>query len=118
MQGQKQQAVSTTPSEVTEITLQRETIMLSPVYSVVINHTAPTGQDIKTGYVRLSAFSQVCITSFLFTILFSSRQYEFLTTNEYCLSNNVLSYLHGLVLRTNVSENLVNGGLFLTECCG
>jgi uncharacterized protein (DUF952 family) len=33
--------------------------MLSPVFSTVIHHVAPDGQDLKTGYVHLSAFSQV-----------------------------------------------------------
>ncbi|KAG0581655.1 hypothetical protein KC19_4G269400 [Ceratodon purpureus] len=47
-----------TAAELTEITLQRETILLSPVYSAVIHHVSPSGQEIKTGYVRLSAFSQ------------------------------------------------------------
>jgi len=61
-------AVSTA-TELTEITLQRETILLSPVYSAVIHHVAPNGQEIKTGYVRLSAFSQVCIS--LMTICLS-----------------------------------------------
>lgn len=52
-----------TAAELTEITLQRETILLSPVYSAVIHHVSPSGQEIKTGYVRLSAFSQVCDSS-------------------------------------------------------
>jgi hypothetical protein len=52
-----------TATELTEITLQRETILLSPVYSAVIHHVAPNGQEIQTGYVRLSAFSQVCVSS-------------------------------------------------------
>jgi len=33
--------------------------MLSPVFATVIHHVAPDGQDLKTGYVHLSAFSQV-----------------------------------------------------------
>ncbi|CAM6003435.1 unnamed protein product [Sphagnum balticum] len=45
-------------TKLTEIKLQRETIMLSPVFSTVIHHVAPDGQDLKTGYVHLSAFSQ------------------------------------------------------------
>lgn len=49
------------PVELTEITLRRETILLSPVFSAVIHHAAPSGQDTKTGYVRLSAFSQVLL---------------------------------------------------------
>lgn len=52
-----------TAAELTEVTLRRETILLSPVYSAVIHHVAPSGQETKTGYVRLSAFSQVCISS-------------------------------------------------------
>ena len=52
-----------TAAELTEITLQRETILLSPVYSAVIHHVAPSGEEIKTGYVRLSAFSQVRVSS-------------------------------------------------------
>jgi hypothetical protein len=46
-------------TELTEVKLQRETIMLSPVFSAIIHHAAPDGHDLKTGYVRLSAFSQV-----------------------------------------------------------
>ncbi|CAK9234438.1 unnamed protein product [Sphagnum troendelagicum] len=45
-------------TELTEVKLQRETIMLSPVFSAIIHHAAPDGHDLKTGYVRLSAFSQ------------------------------------------------------------
>jgi hypothetical protein len=46
-------------TELTEVKLQRETILLSPVFSAIIHHVAPDGHDLKTGYVRLSAFSQV-----------------------------------------------------------
>lgn len=52
------------PVELTEVTLQRETILLSPVFSAVIHHASPSGQDMKTGYVRLSAFSQVFLQTF------------------------------------------------------
>ncbi|CAM6094186.1 unnamed protein product [Calypogeia fissa] len=41
-----------------EFKLQRETISLSPVYSTVLAHSAPDGRLMKTGYIRLSAFSQ------------------------------------------------------------
>lgn len=47
-----------TASEITQFTLKRETILLSPVYSAVIHHVALNGQEMKTGYVRLSSFSQ------------------------------------------------------------
>uniref|UniRef100_A0A0C9RPT5 C-terminal processing peptidase n=1 Tax=Wollemia nobilis TaxID=56998 RepID=A0A0C9RPT5_9CONI len=41
-----------------EVTLSRESILLSPVSSAIIPHKTPDGHLIKTGYVRLSAFSQ------------------------------------------------------------
>lgn len=47
------------PVQLTEVKLQRETILLSPVFSAVIHHVAPDGHEMRTGYVRLSAFSQV-----------------------------------------------------------
>ncbi|XP_077214664.1 peptidase S41 family protein [Tasmannia lanceolata] len=41
-----------------EVELPREVIRLSPLSSAVISHQAPDGHLSKTGYVRLSAFSQ------------------------------------------------------------
>lgn len=41
-----------------EVNLPREYIKLSPISSAVIPHRTPDGQLSKTGYVRLSAFSQ------------------------------------------------------------
>lgn len=41
-----------------EVNLPREVIKLSPISSTIIPHKAPDGHQTKTGYVRLSAFSQ------------------------------------------------------------
>eukprot|EP01018_Ginkgo_biloba_P032484 Gb_10272 [translate_table: standard] len=49
-------------SHIKEVNLSRETILLSPVFSAVIPHKAPDGHLMKTGYVRLSAFSQTAAT--------------------------------------------------------
>ncbi|GLJ21445.1 hypothetical protein SUGI_0395090 [Cryptomeria japonica] len=45
-------------AKIREVTLSRETILLSPVSSAIILHKTPDGHLMKTGYVRLSAFSQ------------------------------------------------------------
>lgn len=45
-----------------EVNLSRETILLSPVSSSIIPHKTKDGQLMKTGYVRLSAFSQTAAT--------------------------------------------------------
>ncbi|BFI30960.1 carboxyl-terminal processing protease [Marchantia polymorpha subsp. ruderalis] len=42
----------------TEVKLKRETIALSPVYSTVLAHPALDGHEEKTGYIRLTTFSQ------------------------------------------------------------
>ncbi|XAR68549.1 C-terminal processing peptidase [Bertholletia excelsa] len=41
-----------------EVNLSRETIKLSPVSSAIIPHRTPDGRLSKTGYVKLSTFSQ------------------------------------------------------------
>uniref|UniRef100_A0A7N0UU65 C-terminal processing peptidase n=1 Tax=Kalanchoe fedtschenkoi TaxID=63787 RepID=A0A7N0UU65_KALFE len=41
-----------------EVKLPRENIKLSPISSAIINHRTPDGRISKTGYVKLSAFSQ------------------------------------------------------------
>ncbi|KAF7818998.1 carboxyl-terminal-processing peptidase 3, chloroplastic [Senna tora] len=41
-----------------EVKLPREYIKLSPISSAIIPHRSPDGQLTKTGYVKLSAFSQ------------------------------------------------------------
>ncbi|XP_019703982.1 carboxyl-terminal-processing peptidase 3, chloroplastic [Elaeis guineensis] len=41
-----------------EVKLSREVIKLSPISSTVISHKSSDGHESKTGYVRLSAFSQ------------------------------------------------------------
>ncbi|KAL4198289.1 hypothetical protein AMTRI_Chr03g139430 [Amborella trichopoda] len=43
---------------VREVKLSRGVIKLSPISSAIIPHTAPDGHLSKTGYLRLSAFSQ------------------------------------------------------------
>lgn len=54
-----------------KVKLPREVIKLSPISSTVFSHRSGDGSELKTGYVRLSAFSQVlssdaCILSFFF----------------------------------------------------
>lgn len=41
-----------------EVKLPREVIQISPVSSAIISHRTPNGRWAKTGYLRLSAFSQ------------------------------------------------------------
>ncbi|CAL9090965.1 unnamed protein product [Musa acuminata var. zebrina] len=41
-----------------EVQLPREVIKLSPISSTIISHISIDGHELKTGYVRLSAFSQ------------------------------------------------------------
>lgn len=41
-----------------EVNLPREYVKLSPISSAIIPHKSPDGHLLKTGYVRLSAFSQ------------------------------------------------------------
>lgn len=45
-------------SNLREVSLPREYIKLSPISSAIIPHKTPDGHLSKTGYVRLSAFSQ------------------------------------------------------------
>ncbi|ONK68578.1 uncharacterized protein A4U43_C05F13530 [Asparagus officinalis] len=45
-------------SGVREVNLPREVIKLSPISSRIISHRSGEGNELKTGYVRLSAFSQ------------------------------------------------------------
>ncbi|GLT88247.1 hypothetical protein SLE2022_062820 [Rubroshorea leprosula] len=45
-------------SSIKEVKLPREYIRLSPISSAVIPHRTPDGRQIKTGYVKLSTFSQ------------------------------------------------------------
>ncbi|KAF6176322.1 hypothetical protein GIB67_011111 [Kingdonia uniflora] len=45
-----------------EVTLPREFIKISPISSAVIFHKSPDGHLSKTGYVKLSAFSQTAAT--------------------------------------------------------
>ncbi|XP_057424387.1 carboxyl-terminal-processing peptidase 3, chloroplastic isoform X2 [Lotus japonicus] len=45
-------------SYIREVKLPRECIKLSPISSAIIPHRSPEGQAIKTGYVKLSTFSQ------------------------------------------------------------
>ncbi|RWW40106.1 hypothetical protein BHE74_00054504 [Ensete ventricosum] len=41
-----------------KVQLPREVIKLSPISSTIISHISIDGHELKTGYVRLSAFSQ------------------------------------------------------------
>ncbi|KAK9123033.1 hypothetical protein Sjap_012635 [Stephania japonica] len=45
-----------------EVKLSRESINISPISSAIILHRAPDGHLSKTGYVKLSAFSQTAAT--------------------------------------------------------
>ncbi|RDX94965.1 Carboxyl-terminal-processing peptidase 3, chloroplastic, partial [Mucuna pruriens] len=49
---------SGTSSSIREVKLPREYIKLSPISSAIIPHRSPDGHLTKTGYVKLSAFSQ------------------------------------------------------------
>ncbi|WVY98702.1 hypothetical protein V8G54_030853 [Vigna mungo] len=49
---------SGTGSYIREVKLPRELIKLSPISSAIIPHRSPDGHLTKTGYVKLSAFSQ------------------------------------------------------------
>lgn len=51
-----------------EVKLPREVIRLSPISSSVISHRARDGHETKTGYVRLSAFSQTAAAEMESTI--------------------------------------------------
>ncbi|PIM99508.1 C-terminal processing peptidase [Handroanthus impetiginosus] len=55
----KVQSVDNTGSScVREVKIPREVIRLSPISSAIIFHRAPNGHLLKTGYVKLSTFSQ------------------------------------------------------------
>lgn len=45
-------------TDLTEVNLLRENIKLSPVFTTVLAHSAPDGHILKTGYLRLTTFSQ------------------------------------------------------------
>ncbi|CAL9246007.1 unnamed protein product [Arabidopsis halleri] len=49
---------SRTDSGIREVKLPRDYIKLSPISSAIIPHTTPDGRLAKTGYVKLTAFSQ------------------------------------------------------------
>ncbi|XP_048226114.1 carboxyl-terminal-processing peptidase 3, chloroplastic isoform X2 [Ricinus communis] len=49
---------SASDSNIREVNLPREYIKLSPISSTIIPHRTPDGRQIKTGYVKLSTFSQ------------------------------------------------------------
>ncbi|KAM7263912.1 hypothetical protein ACFE04_001595 [Oxalis oulophora] len=49
-------------SNVREVNIPREYIKISPISSAVIPHRSPDGRVIKTGYVKLAAFSQTAAT--------------------------------------------------------
>jgi C-terminal peptidase prc len=49
---------SGTDSGIREVKLPRDYIKLSPISSAIIPHTTPDGRLAKTGYVKLTAFSQ------------------------------------------------------------
>lgn len=44
-----------------KVKLPRDYIKLSPISSAIIPHTTPDGRLAKTGYVKLTAFSQVSV---------------------------------------------------------
>ncbi|KAK1282906.1 hypothetical protein QJS10_CPB22g01399 [Acorus calamus] len=51
-----------------EVNLPREVIRISPLSCAVISHRSPDGHELKTGYVRLSAFSQTAATEMEYAI--------------------------------------------------
>ncbi|PHU21870.1 Carboxyl-terminal-processing peptidase 3, chloroplastic [Capsicum chinense] len=51
-----------------EVKLPREVIKLSPIFSAIIPHKMPDGRLLKTGYVKLSSFSQSAATDMENTI--------------------------------------------------
>ncbi|KAL5986687.1 Carboxyl-terminal-processing peptidase 3, chloroplastic [Asimina triloba] len=51
-------------SGIREVKIPREVIKISPISIAVIPHKARDGHILKTGYVRLSSFSQVLIANF------------------------------------------------------
>ncbi|XWS59178.1 hypothetical protein CRYUN_Cryun08bG0099700 [Craigia yunnanensis] len=55
-------------SSIKEVKLPRELIRLSPISSTVIPHRTPDGHLTKTGYVKLSTFSQTAATDMENTI--------------------------------------------------
>ncbi|XWS43177.1 hypothetical protein CRYUN_Cryun16bG0080500 [Craigia yunnanensis] len=55
-------------SNIKEVKLPRELIRLSPISSTVIPHRTPDGRLTKTGYVKLSTFSQTAATDMENTI--------------------------------------------------
>ncbi|KAG4215754.1 hypothetical protein ERO13_A01G196000v2 [Gossypium hirsutum] len=55
-------------SSIKEVKLPRELIRLSPISSTVIPHRTPDGRLTKTGYVKLSTFSQTAATEMKNTI--------------------------------------------------
>ncbi|CAK9165065.1 unnamed protein product [Ilex paraguariensis] len=57
-----------------EVKLPREVIRLSPISSAIIPHKTPDGHLSKTGYVKLSAFSQTAATDMENTILEMENQ--------------------------------------------
>lgn len=46
-----------------KVKLPRDYIKFSPISSAIIPHTTPDGHLAKTGYVKLTAFSQVSIVN-------------------------------------------------------
>ncbi|KAL5545567.1 hypothetical protein UlMin_005254 [Ulmus minor] len=55
-------------SPVREVKLSRENIKFSPISSAIIPHRTPDGRPTKTGYVRLSEFSQTAAADMANTI--------------------------------------------------
>lgn len=49
-----------------KVQLPREVIKLSPISSTIISHISIDGHELKTGYVRLSAFSQVPLMKLIY----------------------------------------------------
>ncbi|CAK7342490.1 unnamed protein product [Dovyalis caffra] len=83
-----------------EVNLPREYIKLSPISSTVIPHKTPDGHLTKTGYVKLSAFSQ-------------SAAIDMANTIEDMETQGVQSYI--LDLRNNPVRGLVKAGLDVAQ---
>ncbi|XP_023638564.1 carboxyl-terminal-processing peptidase 3, chloroplastic isoform X3 [Capsella rubella] len=56
---------SGTGSGIREVKVPRDYIKLSPISSTIIPHTTPDGRSAKTGYVKLTAFSQTAASDMI-----------------------------------------------------
>lgn len=67
-----------------KVKLPREVIKLSPISSAIITHRMSDGRLSKTGYVKLSTFSQVVFM----TLQVISRARMAIRSSPHCIKNN------------------------------